>query len=298
MRIHRTPPRFAGRGLVRAHSPAHGRLLALLAVAAVACGEGPPPADRSFDSRWHELHRDALIRRERVRAVVANHLGHWSAVRKYQNLFRMFRVDERIPVGPHLDELVRTIEETTRTVGFREVAVETRIEGAGPPDLPETVETPGGHAWKPEEVAGTVWVVIRARPADLGLAERLVSAIRDDLPRLVVFRAVRLGRGAVRIEGEAFHFHDVRPPVQVLRPPDLARDVAAAGLPSDPSDPETAFLLLDLTRLYGEIAVDVALSGPSLFQAARARLMAERFDFFKRRAAEAEAVRFSDLLAH
>ncbi len=229
--------------------------------------------------------------------MVANHLNHWNAVRKYSELFRIFGVEGRIPVGPRVGELVHAIEAAAREVGFGPVAVETRVEGEGPPDLPETVETPGGHAWKPGEVAGSIRVVVRARPADLGRTERLVATLTRDLPRLFLPRSVRLGRGEVVVEGEAFHFHDVRPPVQVLRAPDLARDVAQAGLSLDPPDAETAFLLLDLTRLYGETAVDVALSGPSLFEAACASLLAARFDFFKARTREVEAVRFSSLLS-
>lgn len=268
----------------------------LAAAMLVACPDERPTDARIPDERLVALRQAALVRREQVRAVVQNHLGHWNAVRKYQNLFQMFRVEERICVGPRVDDLVQAIEEVARRTGFWEVAVETRLEGAGPPNLPETVETPGGHAWKPEEVAGVVRVIVRARPADLGLAERLVSALRRDLPRLFLPRSVRLGRGRATIEGEAFYFYDVRPPVQVLRPPDLARDVTEAGLSLDRSDPETAFLMLELTHLYGETAVDVALSSLSLFEAARARLLAARFDYFKRRMAEAEAVRFSDLL--
>ncbi len=268
-----------------------------MAATAIACGEGPPLADRSLDPRWRELQQTALIRREQVRAVAANHLGHWNAVRKYSEVFRMFRVEERIPIGPRVEELTRTLEAAARNVGFREATVEARVDGEGPPPLPDSVDTPGGYDWKPEEVAGTTHVVLRARPADLGLAERLVVALRAEVPRLFLPRAVRLGRGEVVLEGDAFHFHDVRPPIQVLRAPDLAEDLAAAGLPADPSDEASAFLLLDLTRLYGETAVDAALSRPSLFEAARARLLAARFEFFKKRAAEAEAVRLSDLLA-
>ncbi len=271
--------------------------IVMTAAILAACHADRPTRGASPDERLVSLHQDALIRREEVRAVVANHLGHWNAVRKYQNLFRMFRVEERIPVGPHVDDLVRDIEGVARRVGFRDAAVEARIGDAVPPDLPETVGTPGGHTWKPEEVAGTIRVVLRARPADLGLSEHLVAALRGHLPRLFLPRSVRLGRGEVVVEGEAFHFHDVRPPVQVLRAPDLARDVSDAGLSLDPPDPETALLLLHLTRLYGDTAVDVALSGPSLFEAARARLLAARFDFFKARVRDVEAVRFSSLLS-
>ncbi len=271
-------------------------LVVVVLLAGLACGHDGAPTPRAPDERLLALHRQALIRREQVRAVVQNHLGHWSAVRKYRQLFQMFRVHERIPFGPRTDDLAIAIERLGREVGFREVRVRTLALAPAPPDLPETVETPGGYTFEPEEIAGTIQVTLSARPADLGLAERLVGRLRRDLPRLLVLRRVRLAAGEVTLEGEAFHFYDVRPPVQVIRAPDLAGDLAALGVSAEPPDVETAFLLLDLARLYGETAVDAALSGPSLREAAEATLASARFDFFKRRAAEAESVRWTDLL--
>lgn len=271
-------------------------LRVLLFGMAVACGDDRSRPDRSLDPRWHDLYREALIRREQVRAVVLNHLGHWNAVRKYQNLFKMFGVEDRIPMAPRTDEVIRGLEAAARAAGLRQVQVEAHMASTGPPSLPETVETPGGYAFKPDEVAGTLAFVVRGRPADLSLAERLVMSLRDSPSRLLLPAAVRLHRGEMVVEGSAFFFFDIRPPVQVLRAPDLARDLEEAGLPTGAPDAATAEMILTLTRLYGETAVDAALSGPSLYEAARARLLNARFEFFKARAQEVEALRFSRLL--
>lgn len=272
------------------------RLALLLSGTMLACGEVSTHEGPSLDSRWHDLRRAAWIRREEVRAVAANHLGHWNAVRKYEALFRMFRVEDRIPRGPQTDELTRQVEAAARAAGFQTVQVETRLADPPPPTLPEVVDTPGGYAFRPEEVAGSIVVVIRARPADLALAERIVSDLREALPRLFVPRSVRLGRGEVTVHGTAYFFHDIRPPVQRIPAPDLDADIARVGLSAASRDPAVADVVLELTRLYGDVAVAAALSGPSLFEAARARLLAARFEFFKARSREAETVSFSELL--
>jgi len=261
------------------------------------CGCAGHPSDEP-SAIIEGLRRDAIVRREQVRAVVLNHLGHWNAVRKYEQMFRMFQVSEHIPVGPDLDRLTDTLREMATRCEFSSVEVEVTPEPAPSPALPRTVETPGGYAFRPDEVAAEVRATVIARPADLAKAECLVTAMLRPGHRFTRPSRVRLGGGNVVVEVVSWFFQDLTPPVQVLRAPDLQRDLADAGVALGPAPTATvAEQILDLTRLYGDTATWVAASGPSLAEAARANLLAARFDLFKQKVEQVQSVRFSDLLA-
>ena len=272
-------------------------LALVLALAATGCREASEVGPRSVGADLSPVRRALVVRREQLSALVDDQLGIWRSLWRQRRILTMFRVYERIPVGPGRDRLEHAIKEMARDSGFASARVTMTEAGPPPPVMPETVDTPGGPRFDPDGVAGALDLRVELEPADLGAAESFVARMKRAGSRMIVPLDVDVSGGGVVVHARAWYFHDIEPPRAVVRVPDLDEELAAAAIdPTVAQDPDTLFRMVDLVRLHGDIEVLGALAGPVAQDLARSNLLAARFDFYKRHERMGAKVRFSDLL--